>query len=472
MGKKGRKRGRGRARPGRRVARGPRERRPRVSERVARALAEAVGRVAADREACARDPARDFLRERKLGLLRLLLLLVTWGQDTVGGELAAMCGWDGEAPSPSALTQQWKKLSDSAMPRLLRTFLSMFEPAPYMGRYWLLAADGTEMQLLPGTGGDGCRVSNGRGGGCHWEMHATCAFDVVRRVFVDAVFQGGAEEDEPGALAELAGRLRAPRGLVPLWVADRGFCGWNALERLQASGARFCLRATDSWAEGALGWAPPGEFDVEVLRFLARTRRAGGRSRPREPWLYRVLYADRRLDALPPRSPGEVALRLRLVRLRLPGRDGDGARGDRWLNLVTNVPASELDAAGLAGLYALRWGEETGFALLKNTVGMRDPRTRDWSRAVQEVWGRLVLCDACSLGVAGVPEPAPGPAHARATDRSDAFKAFMAMLRGMVRRAAFDVEAYAARRSHSVRPGRSHPRRKRPKSPPKSCCRH
>ena len=470
MGKgKKRRRRRRRARPGRREGRA---RGPRVSERVAHALAEAIGRVAADREACARDPARDFLRERKLGLLRLLLLLVTWGQDTVGGELAAMFGWDGEAPSPSALTQQWKKLSDSAMPRLLRTFLSMFEPVPHMGRYWLLAADGTELQLLPGTGGDRCRVSNGRGGGRHWEMHVTCAFDVVRRVFVDAVFQGGAEEDEPGALAELAARTRAPGGLVPLWVADRGFCGWNAIERLQASGARFCLRARDSWAEAAVGWAPSGEFDLEVLRFLTRTRSAGGRSRPREPWLYRVLYADRRLDALPPRSPGEVGVRLRVVRLRPPCRDGDGARGDRWLNLVTNVPASELDTAALAAVYATRWSEETGFALLKNTVGMRDPRTRDWSRAVQEVWGRLVLCDACSLGVAGVPEPAPGPSHARATDRSDAFKAFMAMLRHMVRRAAFDVEAYAARRSHSVRPGRSHPRRKRPKSPPKSCCRH
>jgi hypothetical protein len=161
-----------------------------------------------------------------------------------------------------------------------------------------------------------------------------------------------------------------------------------------------------------------------------------------------------------------------VVRLRLPAADGDGARGDRWLNLVTNLPPAELDAAGLAELYAMRWSEETGFALLKNTVGMRDPRTRDWGRAVQEVWGRLALCDACSLGVEGVPEPKPGPSHARATDRSDAFKAFMALARHLVRRAAFDVEAYAARRSHSVRPGRSHPRRKRPKSPPKSCCRH
>ena len=440
---------------------------PRVSERVAQALVEAIRGVAADREACARDPAHDFLRERKLGLTRLLLLLVTWGQDTVAGELAAMLGWDGDAPSPSALTQQWRKLSDSAMPRLLGAFLSRFPPVPHAGRYWLLAADGTELQLLPGTGGDRCRVSNGRGGGRHWEMHVTCAFDVARRVFVDAVFQGGAEEDEPGALCELAARLRAPRGLVPLWLADRGFCGWNVIASLEAAGARYCLRAKDSWVRAALGWAPSGELDVETMRFLTRSRGAAGRSRPREPWLYRVIRPCRRLDALPGRGPGEVGLRLRVVRLRVPSADGGG-----WLNLVTNLPASELDAAALAELYATRWDEETGFSLLKNTVGMRDPRTRDWARAVQEVWGRLVLCDACSLGVEGVPERRPGTRHARATDRSDAFKAFMAMLRHLVRRAVFDVEAYAARRGHSVRPGRSHPRRRRPKSPPKSCCRH
>ena len=93
-------------------------------------------------------------------------------------------------------------------------------------------------------------------------------------------------------------------------------------------------------------------------------------------------------------------------------------------------------------------------------------------RAVQELWGRLVLYDACSLGTSGIPHPARGTAHERATDRTTAFKAFMRMLRAMVRRAAHDVEAFAARRSHSVRPCRGHPRRRRSKSPPRSGYRH
>ena len=121
----------------------------------------------------------------------------------------------------------------------------------------------------------------------------------------------------------------------------------------------------------------------------------------------------------------------------------------------------------------MRWSEETGFLHLKHDVGLADaPRTRDFGRAVQELWGRLVLYDACSLGASRVPGPASGPAHPRATDRAAAFRAFMAMLRSLVRRAAFDVEACAARLSHSVREGRGHPRRKRPKSPPRSQHRH
>ena len=440
----------------------------RVSERVAEGLLRAIDRVAGRREACARDPARDFVRERKLGLRRLLTLLVTWGQDTMSAELARLAGWDGEAPSPSALTQQWGKLSDRAMPLLLETFLSMFGQRPFLGRYRLLAVDGTEVRLLPGTGGDRCRVRNGRGGRSHWELHATCLLDLARRTFEGAVFQGGAEEDEPRALCELADGLArgGGGGPRPLVLADRGFCTWNAVCHLLDAGASFCLRAKDSWAGALLrGSMPDGEFDLTVVRCLTRSTSRAGRARPGDPWLYRELLGQSRLDALPAGSRGGLWVALRVVRRRLPG--------GKWLNLVTDLPRCEFGAADLAELYAMRWAEETAFLHLKHAVGAGEaPRTRDYGRAVQEVLGRLVLYDACSLGTSSVPGPAPGPRHARATDRTDAFKAFADMLRSMVRRDAHDVEAFASRRSHSVRPGRGHPRRRRLRSPPRSCCRH
>ena len=441
-----------------------------MPEDVARTLLRCVERLAARPEECARSPGRDFVRNRRLGLARLLLLLVCWGRDSAYAELAELCGWDGEAPSGPALTQQWAKLNDLAMPALLRAFLSCFEPCAFMGRYRLYAVDGTEWQLLPGTGGDACRVGNGKGGGHRSELHATCLFDVLRRTFEDMECQGGAEEDEPGALCALVDRLRPGRGLRALVLADRNFCTWNVLGHLLGAGASFCLRAKDSWVRALLrDELPEGEFDLSVERCVMRTSRKSARSRPGEPWLYRTIRACRRFDALAPGSDGEWWCRLRVVRLRLPAHAGSRAR---WLNLVTDLPASELDAGALADLYARRWGQETGFLHLKHAVGLDAPRTRDYARAVQELWGRLVLYDACSLGTSGVPEPAPGPKRLRATDRTAAFKAFMRMLRDLVRARRLDVAAFAARHAHSVRVGRSHRRRKRPKSPPKSCGRH
>lgn len=461
--------------------------RPSVSRGVAARLLDAIGRVAGRPEECARDPARHFRRSRRLPLARLLLLIVSWAQETAGAELADLAGWDGSAPTGGALTQQWKKLRDDVLPRLHAAFLSSFAPVPYRGSYRLYAADGTEMQLLPGTGGDACRVANGKGGGSHWEAHLTCSFDLVRRTFEDMVDQGGAGENEPRALCELVDRAEPGEGLTALWLADRNFCTWNVLSHMARAGASFCVRAGDARAAAILGRdLPDAALDADLERCVVRVRRASARSRPDEPGLYRFLGAGRTFDAIGPGEEGEEWLRLRLVRVALPaGGDGDAdgggeeggggeeeGGGGRWLNLVTDLPRGEFPPDELAALYARRWDEEVGFSHLKHTVGMRDPRTRDYGRAVQEMWGRLVLYNACSLGTAGVPDPPPGPVRARATDRTTAFKAFMRMLRASVRRASFDVEAFAARHSHCVRPGRGHPRRRRPASPPKSGYRH
>ncbi len=70
-------------------------------------------------------------------------------------------------------------------------------------------------------------------------------------------------------------------------------------------------------------------------------------------------------------------------------------------SIVTDLGEADLDAAALAGPYEARWAEETAFLHLKHAVGLGDPRTRDHGRAIQELLGKLVLYDACSLGASG-----------------------------------------------------------------------
>ena len=110
-----------------------------------------------------------------------------------------------------------------------------------------------------------------------------------------------------------------------------------------------------------------------------------------------------------------------------------------------------------------------GIRFLKHTCGMRDPRCRDYDRAEQEIWGRVVLASACALAMSGAERPAPGPKHERETDVTMAFKAFMRMLRG---REDVDLEAICGRHTQSVRKGRHFERRKSKESRARLCYRH
>lgn len=434
-----------------------------VCDVVRARLGAAVDRVSSLPEECARSPGRDFTRSRKLGLRELLWLIVTMGTDTLGMELLRASGMSAGAPTVGALSQQWAKLNDEAMPRLHAEFLSAFEPVPTMGRYWLLACDGTELAMAPDARDAETRMPPARGGRGRNSVHLTCAYDVGRGVFCDMVVQGGRSQDEHGACWELVARCSPPGGLVPLWLLDRGFWSLNLLWRMREAGAGFVCRVPDGDAERLLaslarghGWRGAAELDADVGVCATRSRSCAGRTRPGEPWLYRALAPGRRFGGLPPRGPGECWLSVRLVRVRVPG-------GLLWL--ATNLPREGFPPSGLAALYARRWSEETAFAELKKTVGLECPHVRGLARVAQECWGRLTLHAACALSAALVPPPA---APGRATDRTACLKLAAARLRS----AAVDLARVCARLTQAVRPGRSFERRKRPPAPPSFSNRH
>ena len=439
-----------------------------VSETVAALLFESIEEVAAARERCSKDPSRDFTRVRKLPLEMVLATLVCWAQDTVGADLYGLMGWEASTPTASAFRQQWAKLSDEAMPLLMRTFMGKFAALPYLGRYRLLAADGTGLRV-PETGEEATRVRSNQGAAYHDELHPTCSYDPVRHTYEDVVFQGAKKSNEPAALCELVDRAyagRSPDGspLRALWVADRNYFTMNVACHMAEAGAAFVIRATDDRVFSFLGYEPVGEFDVTATRYLTRSWSVRGRSRPRDGHLYRVVRSRTPLDVLAPGKAGEYAITLRVVRVAVRPGDGGADSGDRWMNLVTNLPADEFPPALLEQTYLYRWREETSYLHLKHTIGARLQHTRDYSMLCQEVLGRMVLYNACSLGTSGVPRPRTGSGPdggGRATDVTMAFKSMMALLRGE----DADVEGVAARHTHATGDARRNPRRKRAPRP-------
>ncbi len=261
--------------------------------------------------------------------------------------------------------------------------------------------------------------------------------------------------------------------LEALLLRHRSFCSYKMLFHLMSRGFSFVLRARDDWVERFVGEdeLPDGCFDLDVERVIIRTESLKARSRPDEPSACRQIKSTTRFDGIGRGSRDEFALAVRIVRRTAPKRDGDpNPSGDKWPDLVTNLPRWEVRARWLVRTYKKRWRQEVGFRHLKHVVGMRGPRTRDFDRAGEEVWGRLILYNVCSLGTRAERQRTHrGRKHKRAPDLTMAFKAMMRLIHGVKR---VDVEAVTKRNTHVVEGGRHFERRKRNRSPPRLGYRH
>ena len=459
-----------------------------LERRALKRLAAAVALVASVPEACARDPDRDFTRTRKIPLYTLLYIMITWAWDTIGIELEDIDGWTGGAPTVSAFCRQRAKLRDDAMPRVHSTFLAMWDQQPLMGRFVLYGVDGTDVQLQPSSD-ERTRVGSGKGGSEHNEAHPTMVYDIKRRTFQDMVWEGSKEQDEYAAFCRLIDRTPpafAPDGtrLVPLWLGDRGFLSYNTLCHLFEAGHSFILRATDDMVGKLFGEedVPEGCFDVTIERMFVRTECLSARSRPDEPEIYKHVKSKTRFDAIARGSRAEYTMTLRIVRRQLPRTDKDrNDSRDRWLNLVTNLPAWEFRAKWLVRTYKRRWRHEVNYNHLKHVVGLENPKTRDLDRAGMEAWGRIILYNCCSLATTRIlSKRGRGKKLKRARNLTHAFKGMLRKIRRKVRKRLgrargkrkMDLEWACSRHTHAVIGGRHYDRRKRNKSPASRGYRH
>lgn len=98
----------------------------------------------------------------------------------------------------------------------------------------------------------------------------------------------------------------------------------------------------------------------------------------------RILILDEdRFDHIELGSNRTYKMTIRVVAIRLP----NGAIE----YLLTNLPKTEFPAEKIKELYALRWGIEVSFSMLKGSLGMEAFHCKKPQFAQQEVWGKLIV---------------------------------------------------------------------------------
>lgn len=336
-------------------------------------------------EAIARTGTRER-RRRRLPTHLVVTLVVAmglWATESVRHALAAVVeGWS-EArerrtaalgpPVAGAARARWRLPSTAAIGRArrragVRLFRELFHavagpiavpatPGAFLGGLRLMAVDGTTLDVAntPENARAFGRPTTHRGPGAFPQLRAVALIETGTHALCDVVlrpFRGG---EVPAARHLL--RSIGP-GMLLLW--DRGFHGYDMLQRTRARGAHFLGRTKANVVLPPTEMLPDGSsLSIVYPSPKARRHRTGG-------------------------------IVVRVVEYALDTAEGPGT--ERYRLLTSLLDPVAFPAPVLATTYHERWEIETALAELKvhQWAHPRPLRSRHPREVVQEVYGLLL----------------------------------------------------------------------------------
>ena len=332
------------------------------------------------------NPKSDFTRERKLPMDSVLRLLLKFSGKSLQSELSAYFVSPyrtyQNVPTKSAFTQQRRKLLWEGCYALFRSFT---ESLPYMklfDGYRLLACDGSTVQIPRNEAETDFSVKTREDRGTFNQLHMNGLFDILNRIYIDAIVDPGWYRRESAALLAMVNRLDHPEDFIIL--ADRGYEGYKTIAHLIESMTNFVIRAKDLDSNGflhTLHIPPDGEIDIDVSRILTTSRAQKYQNDDRYAWVCRRAF-----DLWD--SCETYPIRFRLVRIMLP----DGS----YECLVTNLPRDKFPPEKLKKLYHLRWGIENAYRDLKYPVDLLHFHGKSAQSVLQELFCSLTMFNFCA----------------------------------------------------------------------------
>lgn len=354
------------------------------SGRLKNILNSLIDRMAADPVPYVRNPSVDFTRSRKIAFATLLRLLLSMGGNSLNKELYDYFKPTGiETPTASAFVQQRNKLKPEACEHLFREFVKAYDDGLMLDGYRILAADSTVLTY------DGYETDDTyRPKSCGWnQFQLHTLYDVLNKVYVDALIEPRTGQNEPKAAREMAARCQLSG--KKLILCDRGYGGFNFIEHLNRTpDTDFLIRIKDNlWRE--LQEIPMTDIDTSITVNLITTtsredRKLFASGKARHVNLKRTRRGKTTIN-WDFESPFEM--KIRIVRFSI----GENS----FETIATSLPKDKFPLSRIRKLYRLRWGIETSFRELKYAVGLTSFHSKKRKFIIQEVFARLVMYNFC-----------------------------------------------------------------------------
>jgi len=332
-----------------------------------------------------KDPESDFTRERKLPMNSLLHMLLKFSGKSLQSEISAYYSPPGKTyrriPTKSAFTQQRQKLLWEGCYTLFRTFTDSLSYLKRFDGYRLLVCDGSTVSIPRNKEEKDYTTVTRSDRRPYNQLHLNGLFDILNRIYVDAIVDPGMHTNERTALITMVERLDDPD--MTIVIADRGYEGFRTIAHMIESGVNYLIRAKDTDSNGFLlpfHLPADGELDIDVEKFLTFSR-----VKPRHD--ERFVKVERgHFDLL--NSSDTYPIHFRIVRFKLSD--------DSYECLVTNLPREKFPPKKLKKLYQLRWEIENAYRDLKYSVDLLHFHGKSAQAVLQELFCSLTMFNYCA----------------------------------------------------------------------------
>ena len=299
-----------------------------------------------------------------------------------GGSLAKELHRAGYDVSASALTQRRAQIPANVFRDIFMGFNEECVDSETFHGFRLLAVDGTAVSIPRNPKSDSFVVHSGAPNGYN-QLHLTPLYDILNKVYLEAVIQPEPQKDEIGALIELVRRNTFREKAIV--IGDRGYESYNLLAHLaEKENTDFLIRIKNNRsAMREVAHLPMLELDT-VIRFTVSTTQT--KEDKRKKHIFLQVPKNSKEGSKTRRGrwdfPSPYPMCLRIVRFQLDS--------GVFETIATSLP-NTFTLEDIRELYHLRWGIESSFRDLKYTMGLVNLHGKSDCFAEQEVYAAMTM---------------------------------------------------------------------------------
>ena len=422
------------------------------AEHVKSSLLSLIKEMASTPWLFSKKPDADFSRSRKLDFASTIQFILSMESGSLKKELLDYFRFSAETPSASAFSQQRSKLLSETFPFLFDEFNFLFPFQRNYNGYRLLACDGSDLNIARNPKDTDTYFQSFPTDKGFNQLHLNALYDLCEKRYTDAVIQPARKENESLAMVQMIDRYHGQKKTI--FIADRGYETYNIFAHVQEKGMYYLIRVKDGGGgsmTGSFELPDEEEFDYTMQLILTRKQTKEVKTSPKK---YKFLPKASPFDYLDLNDRKFYPLNFRVVRFAISENS--------YECIITNLPREEFPANEIKKVYAMRWGIETSFRELKYAIGLSCFHSKKVEYIKQEIYARLILYNYCEIITMHVVIHQKDTKHIYQMNYTIAIHICCYFLRNDI--SPPNVEKLIQKNLLPVRPGRSDPRKVKPKS--------